>query len=179
MRSGVCRSWRSTPETGHFGSRGSPCGALLHLVPTASAREGKHIAPCRKDSRPQQTASMPVMCDYFEPWLGIEGGEHGGRQAIVVHENGILADEGSAVTRDVEVEDPFDRADLDVGDLDAPGELPQHVAALQLPCHRPPLPHAPETVVRGRDDFFVSKAQAERRHGRIVVQANDRLVRET
>ena len=119
------------------------------------------------------------MCDHFEPWLGIEGSEHGGRQAIVVHENGILADEVSAVTRDVEVEDRFDRADLDVGDLDAPGELPQHVSELQFPCHRPSLPRAPETVIRGRDDFFVSKAQAERGHGRIVVQADDRLVRQT
>ena len=67
-------------------------GAARRRTPASGAQdvsEGRHAhRDLRKDSRPQHTTSMPVMCDHFEPWLGIEGGEHGGRQAIVVEPRG-------------------------------------------------------------------------------------------
>src|SRR5271165_5443767 len=95
-----------------------------------------------------------------------------------MHENTVPAHEISAVPCNVEIEDRLDRSALDASDLDSSSDRAQGIAGLEFPCHRPPLPCAPEAVIRRGDDLLVAKTESERGHGRIPVQADDRLVRQ-
>jgi len=62
--------------------------------------------------------------DQFQQQLRVEGSEHRGRQAVIMHENAVAANEISAVPCQVEIEDWLDEAGLE-GVHGTPGQYPR------------------------------------------------------